>query len=65
MSYYADNDWVGMDWHEGTLEITFEQYQWAVQGMMQGYMVHIENGYLELILPPQPEPEVPPEEPTP
>lgn len=48
---YASDNWVGTT---HPIEITFEQYQGAVQGMMEGYTVRVIDGELVLV-PPNPE----------
>lgn len=65
MSWYADEDWIGSDWHEGALEITLEQAQWGIEQMMSGIHITVVNGVLEAVVPPEDPPEDPPVEPAP
>lgn len=52
--WYAFPDGVSTNWREGSIEITWEQYVEAVNGMMNGLMVSVESGF-EMIEPPPPE----------
>jgi hypothetical protein len=46
---WAITDRVGTDYIEGGVEITFEEYQHAVEMMMAGYMIVVENGVVSFV----------------
>lgn len=58
---YAANGKVSSDPFEGAIEITYEQYQMAIEGMMEGKVVSIDGGFsVEFPLPPEVPPKKPP-----
>lgn len=63
MSYYAAEGQISRSPIEGGIEISAEQYQEALDGMMAGKIVTI-NGGFAVIDPPPPPPEPEPEPPT-
>jgi hypothetical protein len=60
MSYFAAEGRVSHDAIEGGIEISEQQYQAAIAGMMSGKLVTVEGGFA-VIDPPEPEPEPKPE----
>ncbi len=52
---YAATGSVSSDPIEGGTEITFEQYEAAIQGMCDGLIVVVEDGQFFLVQPPPPE----------
>lgn len=57
---YAANGQISTDAFEGAVEITQEQYEAALAGMMDGRMVSVDDGFA-VIDPPEPEPAPEPE----
>lgn len=59
MPYARDNE-VSTDPLEGGIYISFEDYVLAVEGMMEGKVVHIIDGVMVLEVPPpsKPQPEI-------
>lgn len=64
MMFYAFEGGVSTSFTEGAIEITEQQYRDAIDGMLAGKVVNIENGFA-IIDAPEPEPEPEPTEPSP
>ena len=59
---FAHNGQISRDPIEGGIEISDEQYKFALDGMLEGKVVSIEGGFSVNEPPPPIDPEVPPEE---